>query len=72
MADPARNIDDMSADERQRLLEQLWGSLRKVDHAFPLTNTQREELDRRLDELEQDGGGGIPWDEVLQRIQGQR
>ena len=34
----------------------------------PLTSAQREELDRRLDELDRDGPVGIPWQEVLGQI----
>ncbi len=30
--------------------------------ALPLTDPQREELDRRLDDLERSGPEGIPWD----------
>jgi len=51
-----------------RLLEELWESLATTPEAIPLTNAQREELDRRLDELDRDGQIGIPWDEVLHRI----
>jgi putative addiction module component (TIGR02574 family) len=36
--------------------------------AVPLTPQQREELDQRLDDLEQSGPEGIPWDEVLRNI----
>ena len=51
-----------------RLLEQLWESLSATPGAVPLTGAQRQELDRRLDELDRDGPVGIPWEEVLQRI----
>jgi len=71
MADPALNIDDLSPDERLELLEKLWDSLGKNAETLPLTDPQREELDRRLDDLERNGGGGIPWEEVLERIRGQ-
>ncbi len=62
------DIGDLSAEERLRLLEQLWESLSATPEAVPLTNAQREELDRRLDELDRDGPAGIPWEEVLIRI----
>jgi len=62
------NIANLSAEERLRLLEELWDSLSATPEAVPLTHAQREELDRRLDELERDGPSGIPWEEVLQRI----
>jgi len=65
---PALNIDDLSIEERLRLLEQLWESLRETPGAVPLTDAQREELDRRLDDLERSGPEGIPWEEVLRQI----
>ena len=68
MSKPALNIGDLSPEERLRLIEELWDSLTQKPGTIPLTNEQREELDRRLDDLEQSGPMGIPWDEVLQQI----
>ena len=68
MSKPALNIDELSPGERLRLIEQLWVSLCEAPAAVPVTDAQREELDRRLDDLERSGTEGIPWDEVLQRI----
>ena len=62
------DIASLSTEERLRLMEELWESLRATPESIPLTNTQREELDRRLDELDREGPTGIPWDEVLHRI----
>ncbi|HLW79774.1 MAG TPA: addiction module protein [Terriglobia bacterium] len=62
------DIANLSAEERLRLLEELWDSLSTTPEAIPLTNAQREELDRRLDELDREGPTGIPWEEVLRRI----
>lgn len=62
------DIANLTIEERLRLLEQLWESLSATPEAIPLTNAQREELDRRLDELDRDGPDGIPWEEVLGRI----
>ncbi|HUY13259.1 MAG TPA: addiction module protein [Terriglobia bacterium] len=39
-----------------------------LPEAIPLTSAQREELDRRLDDLDRDGPTGIPWKEVVRRI----
>ncbi|MGH7253251.1 MAG: addiction module protein, partial [Nitrospiraceae bacterium] len=55
---PTLNIDDLSIQERLQLLEQLWDSLRETPGAVPLTDAQREELDRRLDDLERSGPEG--------------
>jgi putative addiction module component (TIGR02574 family) len=68
MSKPAFNIADLSPEERLRLIEELWDSLSTNVGAIPLTNAQREELDRRLDDLESSGTEGIPWEEVLQQI----
>lgn len=64
----AVDIAALTPEERLRLLEQLWDSLTDTPEAIPLTEAQREELDRRLDDLEVDGPVGIPWDDVLSRI----
>ncbi len=68
MNKPALNVDQMSAEERLELIEQLWESLSETSEAVPMTKAQREELDRRLDDLESSPPGGIPWEEVLRRI----
>ena len=68
MGKPELNIADLSPEERLRLIEELWDSLSGKPGAIPLTNAQREELDRRLDDLESSGPEGIPWEEVLQQI----
>ena len=67
MSEPAIDVSKLSAAERLRLLERLWDSL--GDQDVPLTATQKAELDRRLDDLEREGPQGIPWEEVLSRLQ---
>ena len=67
MSEPAINIESLTPEERLRLLEKLWDSLSDSD--VPLTDAQRAELDRRLDEMEREGPTGIPWEEVLRRLQ---
>jgi putative addiction module component (TIGR02574 family) len=62
------DIAALTPEERLSLLEQLWDSLTATPEAIPLTEAQRDELDRRLDDLEVDGPVGIPWEDVLSRI----
>ena len=62
------DINQLSPEQRLELLEQLWDSLSSNPDAVPLTAAQREELDRRLDEIDREGPVGIPWDEVMRRI----
>jgi len=66
------DISTMSPDERLELLERLWDSLSATPEAIPLTDAQRKELDRRLDDLEREGPVGIPWEEVLRKIGGRK
>ncbi len=66
------DIATLSPEERLKLLEQLWDSLSSSPSAVPLTKPQRDELDRRLDELDREGPVGIPWEEVYRRISSRR
>jgi putative addiction module component (TIGR02574 family) len=68
MARPALDISVLTPAERLQLVEELWESLCDTSEAVPLTEAQRTELDRRLDDLEEEGPMGIPWDEVVRRI----
>ena len=70
MRQPAFNIHDLSPEERLRLLERLWESLTADPESVPVTASQRDELDRRLDEMDRGDVAGIPWDEVLRQIRG--
>ena len=45
------DITRLTPEERLELLEQLWDSLSSTPDAVPLTDAQREELDRRLDDV---------------------
>ncbi|HWN44284.1 MAG TPA: addiction module protein [Thermoanaerobaculia bacterium] len=63
----ALNVADLSRDEKLELLDRLLGKPGPRPGSLPLTNSQREELDRRLDELEAEGPTGLSWDEVVAR-----
>ena len=62
------DITILSRDEQLQLLENLWDSLSTKPSAILITDAQREELDRRLDELDREGPVGIPAEEVLRRL----
>jgi len=64
----ATDIDRLTPAERLDLLERIWDSLSAAPGASPLTQAQRQELDRRLDDLEREGPAGIPWEDVLRAI----
>jgi len=66
------DISGLSPEEQLRLIEQLWDNLSKNPDDIPITQAQREELDRRIAEADADGGSGIPWDEVQRRVRDRR
>ena len=72
MAKPNIDIKNLTTDERLDLIEELWESLGANSDQVPLSEAQEAELDRRLDEMEQDGAEGIPWEQVLKQIRTNR
>ena len=70
MSKLALDLRQMSMDERLDLLEDLWESMNRTPDDVPLTDAQRLDLDRRLDDLDRDGPVGIPWEDVLRKIKG--
>ena len=68
MSVPAIDIDQLAPEERLRLIDELWESLRKVPDEVPLSRAQIDELDRRLDEYERGEAETLSWDEVKRRV----
>ncbi len=54
--------------ERLRMVEAIWDSISAVPDALPLTQWQKDELDRRLAEFEADPDSGATLEEVFARI----
>jgi len=61
---------ELSAAERMELVEELWDSIAAEceGEPWPLTDAQRQELDRRLRELEEHPERARPWEEVRKRL----
>lgn len=72
MGHPAVNLDDLSPDEQLDLLEEIWERLSKHPVTVPVSEAQRAELGRRLDDLEADirvgRPLGAPWEQVRKRL----
>ena len=58
----------LPVSERVRLVEAIWDSISAVPDALPLTQWQKDELDRSLAELEADPDSGTTLEEVFARI----
>ena len=54
--------------ERVRLVEAIWDSISAVPEALPLTDWQRQVLDRELADLDADPNAGASLEEVFSRI----
>lgn len=60
----------LSVAERLDLVQEVWDSIADDcdREPCPLTDEQRQDLERRLAEAEADESGGTPWQEVRERI----
>jgi putative addiction module component (TIGR02574 family) len=58
------DIDQLSVAERIQLIEDVWDSLATTPEAIPVTQAQRDELDRRLDAHRDNPGEGASWQQV--------
>jgi putative addiction module component (TIGR02574 family) len=61
-------ITQLSVAERIQLAEDLWDSILDQSTDLPLTPTQQQELDRRLQKYQQDPTAGSTWGQVKQRL----
>jgi putative addiction module component (TIGR02574 family) len=61
-------ILSLPVEERMEVAEAIWASISAVPDALPLTDWQREELDRRLAEMDADPDGGLTMEEVFAAI----
>lgn len=65
---PQIDVERLTTEERLDLIERLWDSLGARASTIPLTSPQRDELNRRVDDLDRDGPTGTAWDEAVRRI----
>lgn len=68
----ALGLDRLSIDERMLLVEELWDSIAARPESAQLNDKQREDLKRRLDAYRDNPKAGSPWEEVKERLRGQR
>lgn len=64
MSTELSEILQLSIAERIQLAEDIWDSIAAFPEAMPLTEAQKEELDRRLQAHTQNPNEGISWDEL--------
>jgi putative addiction module component (TIGR02574 family) len=60
----------LSVAERLELVQELWDNIAAdcEREPYPITDEQRQDLERRLAEADAEPAGGAPWQEVRERI----
>ncbi|HLL46035.1 MAG TPA: addiction module protein [Longimicrobiaceae bacterium] len=69
-SDLLSEILDLSITERIQLIQDVWDSIAAEPEELPLTDEERQEMDRRLADVEANPGVGRPWAEVKTRLLG--
>lgn len=57
-------IEKLSVEDRLVLVQRIWDSIADARPPLPLTEAQRAELDRRLEEHERNPQEGSSWEAV--------
>jgi len=68
----AGGIKQLSVAERLLLVQEIWDSIVADQESLPVTEAQEEELDKRLAAYQAAPQEGSPWEEVKQRIMGDK
>ncbi len=61
-------IEELTVEERLKLVEDIWDSIAAEQEKLPLTKEQRQQLDRRLEAYRLDRNPGTPGVEAIKRI----
>lgn len=62
------DIRRMPIAERIKLVGDIWDSIAAVESEVPVTEAQRKELERRLEEYERDPRAGKTWEDVKKSL----
>jgi putative addiction module component (TIGR02574 family) len=63
-------VEAWPAEDRLRLIEEVWDSLATAPEAAKLTGAQEQDLQRRLDAYRDNPKAGSSWEDVKARLQG--
>lgn len=64
-----QEVRKLSVAEQLKIVEEIWDGINGEGSEFPLSAEQREELDRRLADYENDRNVGSTWEDVRARIE---
>jgi putative addiction module component (TIGR02574 family) len=58
------DYEKMSVAERLALIEEIWDDIAAEVDRLPLTEAQRQEVDRRLEAHQANPDAAVPWEQV--------
>jgi putative addiction module component (TIGR02574 family) len=64
---PRFDLDRLSTRQKLALIERLWDSIEEAD-VPPLSKAEREELDRRIAEVDSGRARAVPWERVRKEL----
>jgi putative addiction module component (TIGR02574 family) len=68
MSATEKSIFDLSVSEKLQLLEDLWDDIASCPATVPVHEWQKEELNRRKQNLLRNPGSALSWEEIQRRI----
>jgi putative addiction module component (TIGR02574 family) len=68
MSTELSDILQMSVAERIQLVEDIWDSIAASPESVPVTDAQKEELDRRLQAHARNPDEVLPWAELKEKV----
>jgi putative addiction module component (TIGR02574 family) len=72
MSTSKTSVFDLSVSEKLQLLEDLWDDIASDPAVVPMYDWQKEELDRRKQNLLDKPGSTLSWDEIQRRVRARR
>jgi len=65
---PPPGFDELSIEEKIDYVQSLWDRIAPDVNTVPLTDWQRQVLERRLAAHDKDPDAGVPWEELRERL----
>ncbi|MBI1913566.1 MAG: addiction module protein [Planctomycetes bacterium] len=66
----ALGIDRLSVEDRIALVQEIWDSIAATPEHVPLTEAEKQLLDRRLADLDANPNNVLTWEEIKSRVRG--
>lgn len=65
---PPPGFDELSVEEQIEYVQALWDHIAAHPERVPVPDWHREELDRRLDDLEKNPNDNVSWEDLKGRM----